>query len=45
MQLNFSITDTAVQNSGDYDKALSPGRTIVIGVNEKIPDTDHHEEE
>ena len=45
MQLKSSITDIANQNSGDYDEALPPGRTIVMGVNEKIPDAKHHEEE
>ena len=45
MQLNSSITDIAIQNSGDYAEALPHGRTIVIGVNEKIPDAKHHEEE
>ena len=42
---NLTVTDIAIQNPGDSEETLPPGSTVVIGVNEIIPGTEHHGEE
>jgi hypothetical protein len=41
---NLTVTDIAIQNPGDSDEVLPPGSTVVIGVNEIVPGSEHHEE-
>jgi hypothetical protein len=34
-------TDIAIQNPGDSEEAFPPGSTIIISINEIIPDSEH----
>jgi hypothetical protein len=41
---NVPVTDIAVQNPTNSDLVLPAGSSVVIGVNEIMPGTDHHDE-